>query len=213
MDQQKHLEDLSEIRSIMERSTRFLSLSGLSGVVVGIIALIGAGIAYYFLLNDVSRVYFETPFNIRGKLTIHTIWFILLDAAVVLFSAILTATWFTWRKAKRDGAQLFNNAALRVLINMMIPLTTGGLLCLILLWHGILFLIAPLTLLFYGMALVNASKYTMPEIRWMGITEIIIGLLSAIIVGEALLFWALGFGVAHIVYGLMMWYRYERNPR
>ena len=209
--QQQHLENLTEIRSIMERSTRFLSLSGLSGVVVGVIALLGASIAYYYLLNDTSRVYFETPFNIRGKLTVTTIAFILLDALVVLGLSLLTSIYFTWRKAKRDGEKLFNRAALRVLVNMMIPLGAGGLLCLILLAHGIIFLIAPLTLIFYGLALVNASKYTLPEIRWLGITEIALGLLSAIIVGEALLFWAIGFGLMHIIYGLVMYYRYERN--
>lgn len=209
--QNHHLEQLTEIRSIMERSTRFLSLSGLSGVFVGIIALIGAGVGYWYLLTDPSKAYVESPFNLRGPLTYDTIFFLIADAVIVLISAIVVSTYFTWRKAKKQGHKLFDRTAKRLAINMMIPLVTGGLFCLILIWYKMFILVTPLTLLFYGLALINASKYTLPEIWWLGISQLILGLTAAIIIGESLLFWAIGFGVLHIVYGLVMYYRYERT--
>jgi hypothetical protein len=63
---------------------------------------------------------------------------------------------------------------------------------------------------FYGLALVNASKYTLTDIRYLGITEIILGILNIFFLRRGLYFWALGFGVLHIIYGLVMWWKYER---
>lgn len=42
-----HIQDLAEIRAIMQRSTKFFSLSGLAGVSAGVFALIGAAVVYY----------------------------------------------------------------------------------------------------------------------------------------------------------------------
>lgn len=209
--QNHHLDQLAEIRSIMQRSTRFLSLSGLSGVVIGIIALIGAGVGYWFLLTDPSKEYVESAFNLRGPLTYETIRFLLLDALIVLVLSFATAFLFTWRQASKTGEHLFDPIALKLAANMLIPLVAGGVFCLILVWYKMFILVTPLTLLFYGLALMNASKYTLPEIWWLGLCELILGLAATIIIGESLLFWAIGFGVLHIVYGLVMYYRYERS--
>ncbi|MGE5429024.1 MAG: hypothetical protein ACM3O8_14110, partial [Methylococcaceae bacterium] len=65
-------------------------------------------------------------------------------------------------------------------------------------------------LIFYGLALVNAGKFTLSEVHYLGITEIVLGLMAAVFINWGLLFWALGFGVMHIVYGMMMYYKYER---
>jgi predicted lysophospholipase L1 biosynthesis ABC-type transport system permease subunit len=51
----QHLEDIAEIRAMMERSTRFLSLSGLSGVFAGTFGLIASGLAYF----RISRIITE----------------------------------------------------------------------------------------------------------------------------------------------------------
>ncbi|UTW60742.1 hypothetical protein KFE98_11855 [bacterium SCSIO 12741] len=209
--EQEHLEALHDIREMMEKSTKFISLHGLSGVFIGILALVGAGVAYWFLLNDPSRDYFNSPYNVKGPLTYHTIGFILADAVVVLVGALLISFFYTARKAKKTGQSLFDKAALQVFYNMIIPLGTGGILCLILLFKGMIFMLAPLTLIFYGVALVGASSHTVKEIRFLGICEIIMGLLAIIIAGEGLLFWALGFGVLHIIYGIVMHRKYDRQ--
>jgi hypothetical protein len=95
-------------------------------------------------------------------------------------------------------------------INLAIPLAVGGIFCAILLYHGIVYLMAPAMLIFYGLALVNGSKYTLTDIRYLGLSEIVLGVFAAFFIGYGLLAWAIGFGVLHIVYGTLMYYKYER---
>ncbi len=210
----QHLEAIQDIRNMMKKSTRFLSLSGLSGVFAGIYALIGAYIAYIMLgefaasfRDDVSR---DAGMSVKERLFGLYVDYVLL-AAAILVASIVTAYVFSNRKAKREGHKLFDHTAIRVLINLCIPLVAGGLFCLALLYHGAIVFIAPCMLLFYGMALINASKYTYDDIRYFGICEIILGLINAFNLGNGLLYWSLGFGVLHIVYGAVMWFKYERK--
>jgi hypothetical protein len=204
----QHLEAIQDIRNMMKKSTRFLSLSGLSGVFAGIFALAGAYVAHLYILT----IFEHAVAGDRGMLDRDKIYlnFILICAGVLILS-ISTAYVFSNRKAKREGHKLFDHTAIRVLINLCIPLVAGGLFCLALLYHGAIVFIAPCMLLFYGMALINASKYTYDDIRYFGICEIILGLINAFNLGNGLLYWSLGFGVLHIVYGAVMWFKYERK--
>jgi hypothetical protein len=211
---QEPIQQLNEIRNLMERSSRFISLSGLSGVSAGIIALIGAGIAFFYL--DFDQRYFDINryFSEMTYKQFSNSWlFICLDALFVLFSALIVSVYFTTRKARRLGLKVWDQTARRMLINLFIPLIAGGIFCLILVFHHLVFLIAPATLIFYGLALLNAGKYTLHEVRILGISEIIIGLIASWMVGYGILFWAVGFGVLHIFYGLMMYFRYEKVKR
>jgi hypothetical protein len=210
----QHLEAIQDIRNMMKKSTRFLSLSGLSGVFAGIYALVGAYIAYIMLgefaasfRDDVSR---DAGMSLKERLFGLYVDYVLL-AAAILVASIVTAYVFSNRKAKREGHKLFDHTAIRVLINLCIPLVAGGLFCVALLYHGAIVFIAPCMLLFYGMALINASKYTYDDIRYFGICEIILGLINAFNLGNGLLYWSLGFGLLHIVYGAVMWFKYERK--
>lgn len=210
MKEQEPIQQLHEIRSLMERSSRFMSLSGLSGVFAGIIALAGAGAAFFYL--DFDQQYFDInrSFNEMYYLKFSRSWlFILLDALIVLFLALFAGVYFASRKARKLGLPVWDSTARRMLINLFIPLAAGGIFCLILLYHNLVFLVAPSTLIFYGLALLHASKYTLHEIRVLGIAEIILGLMASFLVGYGLLFWAIGFGVMHILYGLLMYFRYE----
>lgn len=207
-DNEQHLEAIQDIRNMMKKSTRFLSLSGLSGVFAGIYALAGAFVAYRYMcwLFD-EWVNNPTVFLNRSGVYLN---FILIAASVLLLS-IVTAYFFSNRKAKRMGQSLFDHTAIRVLINLCIPLAAGGVFCIGLLYHGHIIYIAPAMLLFYGLALINASKYTYDDIRYLGLCEIVLGLLNTFSLGYGLWYWALGFGVLHIVYGLVMWMKYERK--
>ncbi|MBI3518748.1 MAG: hypothetical protein HY062_05260 [Bacteroidetes bacterium] len=204
----EHLEAIKDIRQMMKKSTRFLSLSGLSGVFAGIYALAGAVVAYLYL-NSLYHTWVRGGESALNRNDIY-LNFILI-ASVVLALSISTAYFFSNRKAKREGHHLFDHAALRVLINLAIPLLAGGVFCMALLYHGTIVYIAPAMLLFYGLALVNASKYTYDDIRYFGICEIVLGLINVFNLGNGLLYWAFGFGVLHIVYGATMWYKYERK--
>lgn len=218
--QNEHLETLTEIRSLMERSSKFLSLSGLSGIAAGIIALIGAAVAYlyfemdFFQINSdyvrrgaADEVAYRTSYSKWG---IKPIPFLLLDGFIVLTLALSFGFYFSIRKAKKQGAKFWDNTAKRLLINLSIPLVTGGIFVLILLFKfDLVELIPPVTLIFYGLALINGSKYTLDELRYLGLFEIALGLIGTWFVSYALLFWAIGFGVLHIIYGALMYKKYD----
>lgn len=210
----EHLEAIQDIRQMMKKSTRFLSLSGLSGVFAGIYALIGAYFAQLFLNEDFGEyinLMRDGDFTSMSEVVFSLyIKFVIIAVSVLAFS-IVTAYYFSNRKAKQNGQTLFDHTAIRVLINLAIPLVAGGVFCLALLYHGAIVYIAPAMLLFYGLALINASKYTYDDIRYFGICEIVLGLINAFNLGNGLLYWAFGFGVLHIVYGATMWYKYERG--
>jgi len=204
------LETLTEIKQLMERSSRFISLSGLSGVFAGLYALAGAYAAYDYLgLEGVG--YFSGRFlaeNVSSRS--EKLGFLIADAVIILCLAVGTGIYLTTRKAKKDGNSIFDSTAKKLIINLSIPLAVGGIFCLALYFHGAFIFIAPSLLVFYGLALINASKYTRNDIRGFGIVEIALGLLSSFVVGYGLLFWAIGFGVLHIIYGAYMYFKYEK---
>ncbi|RZJ63227.1 MAG: hypothetical protein EOO50_17370 [Flavobacterium sp.] len=187
---------------MMNRSTQFLSLSGLAGVMAGIYALIGAWFAARIL--DQHRGYYVTLESTTFKA-------IVAIAIIVLVLSIITALILSGFKAKKRNENLWNSSSKRLIANFLIPLGTGGIFTLILLRHEVYGLIAPVTLIFYGLACVNASKYTLRDVRYLGITVVILGLICTEFSGNGLLFWALGFGVSHIIYGAIMYVKYERN--
>lgn len=209
-EQEKHLQDLASIRSLMERSSRFISLSGLSGVFAGSYALIGAALAYFYLDFGIQEYYYKKAYLPDGSLNTDFLTFFFLDGLFVLVASLVTGMLFTMRRARKKGQTIWDAVAMRMLINLLIPLGTGGIFCLILLHHHKVELLAPATLLFYGLALLNASKYTLNDIRYLGLSEIVLGLLASYFAGYGLLFWSIGFGVLHIIYGLSMYMKYER---
>lgn len=213
-NQNEHLENLSEIRSLMERSSRFISLSGLSGVIAGIFAILGATAAYYYIATHPRSsgyyYYYDYIISESGTMNTDALLFFLADALVILTLSLLAGCIFSVRKAKQRGYSVWDATAKRLLINLMIPLISGGLFCLIMLYHGLVAFIAPATLIFYGMALLNASKYTFDDIRYLGICEIGLGLISSMYLGYGLIFWTIGFGILHIIYGMVMYNKYEK---
>ena len=210
--QQDHLATLSEIRSMMERSSRFISLSGLSGVAAGLCALAGAAVVYIYLGTTPfagERVYYEEALR-TSKWGMNYQTFFILDAFLVLIAALASGIFFTSRKAKRKGQQVWDALTLRLLTNLAIPLVAGGIFCLALMYHGLFAFVAPTTLVFYGLALINGSKYTLNDIRYLGILEVILGLVALFKLGYGLEFWVVGFGFLHIIYGMHMYYKYEK---
>lgn len=212
MNEQDHLKTLTDIKDLMERSSRFLSLSGLSGIFIGIYALAGAAAAWWFVHahNYAIDSYYSLAITADGETFRPFLNFFFADAFIILLLSLLTGFILTQRRAKQQGLQIWDATAKRLLINLVLPLFTGGCYCLILLYHHRIGLVAPTMLIFYGLSLLNASKYTYNDIRYLGVLEIILGLISAIATGYGLLFWALGFGVLHIIYGISMYYKYER---
>jgi hypothetical protein len=209
--------DIASIRNIMERSVKFLSLSGLSGVLAGIYALIGATAAYFIIQ------YPRSPFEYRifSVQEPDTLWKLILIAILVLVASLSTGVWLSGKKARKAGVKLWSPAtkilfynlgvATKILFyNLGVPLVTGGVFALIILGTGHFGLASPTLLIFYGLALIHGSSHTYDEIRYLGYSEIVLGLISALYPGFGLLFWTIGFGVLHIVYGTIMYNKYDK---
>lgn len=198
---------------MMERSSRFISLSGLSGVSAGICALVGAYIARGMIHGYLDYARSETlaadVFSAEARNVFEFRMFGL--AMAVLVAALLTSTLFTLRKARKNNLPIWDHASKRLAINMAIPLAAGGVFVIGLLQHGGWNYVAPACLVFYGLALVNASKYTLTDIRYLGLLEIALGCICMYFPHEGLYFWTGGFGILHIIYGLIMWWKYERK--
>lgn len=202
-EEQDYIQDIAQIRAIMERSSKFLSLAGRAGIMAGLYALAGVYIAYQYLdFNPDRLIYPTSSLTDLGK--------VIALAVIVLVLAIGTAIFLSYNKATKRGEKLWNAIVKRLVINMAVPLVVGGLLILIIIAKGLIGFIAPFTLLFYGLALYNAGRFTYEVVRSLGLIQIGLGLLSACYVEYGLACWALGFGVAHILYGIYMHYQYER---
>ncbi|QQV01895.1 MULTISPECIES: hypothetical protein [Chryseobacterium] len=205
MESKNYHEDLSHIRSMMERSSRFISLSGLSGVFAGLAAIIGA-IYVYFVFQREGIDYFDGDRNVFGKELVKEL---VVTGFVILVVAVLSGYFFTASKSRKKGLKIWDATTRRLLMTFAVPLITGGLFCLLLLYHQLFILVAPATLIFYGLALVSAERYTLTDIKYLGYCQIILGLLSFMFLGWGLVAWTIGFGVLHIVYGWIMHVKYK----
>jgi len=202
-----YLQDIEEIRSLMEKSSKFISLSGWAGIFAGVFALLGSYIALTYLDFNPQSLSVDTENNPFQQKQIFSVVQL---ALLVFLLAISFALFFTHRRAKRKDELLWTPTAKRLVMNMAVPLFTGGILILIFISKGFIGFVAPFSLLFYGLALFTISKFTFDEVKILGLIEILLGLISVYKVSLGLLFWSIGFGVVHIVYGIYVYFKYER---
>ncbi len=203
MSNEDYLKDISEIKNLMNKSSRFISLSGLSGILAGIYALIGAAVTYWLVMTYSGG----TLFIFHGWV----FWVSMGILFLVALLSVLTGAFLTMRKAKKNSEHIWDNSSRRLLFNFLVPLVVGGIYCLIILYQGRYGQTAGLMLIFYGLALVSASKYSLGDIRYLGYIEIILGLIASYYVGYGFWLWVLGFGIMHIVYGTWMHFKYDRQ--
>jgi general stress protein CsbA len=212
MDNKEVFNTLNEIRSLMEKSSKILTLSGMSAIFVGIYACIAAVISYYILggewfltggFIELPRLNVNTPYRLR---------LLLLFASLLIVLCLATVFLFSYRKAKRNNRRfVFDRTAQRLLWNFFVPMVTGGVLCLSLIWSQHYGLTSSIMLIFYGIALINVSSYTYSNTRYLGYAQLLLGLADSFVEGYALLFWTLGFGIFHIVYGIVFYLKYDRE--
>ena len=213
MSKNNPIEDLQEIRKMMEDSSKFLSLSGLSGVFAGVVALLGA-LAAHLMIEEFTVKYMH--YFASGKLEKEIFSLelnLFLTAIAVLVLAIGGGMLMTGIKAKKDGKKLFSPISFRLLRSVMVPLSFGGIFIVGLYYQNVYLLIPPAMLVFYGMALLNASKYVHVDIKYLALSQMILGCILIFVPQHGLLFWALGFGVMHILYGTIMYFKYDKNAQ
>ncbi|KAA3622459.1 MAG: hypothetical protein DWP94_08230 [Flavobacterium sp.] len=202
MSEENYLKDISEIKDLMNRSSRFISLSGLSGIFAGLYALIGAAVAWWLVANS-GREYLILDGQVFRL--------ILLDLFLIAFLSVVTAIYLTTRKARKNGEKIWDTASRRLIINFLIPLIAGGIYILIILNQQKYGQTGALMLIFYGLALINASKYSIGHVRYLGFTEIVLGLICAVLPGYGFWLWVIGFGIMHILYGSIMFVQEKKS--
>ncbi|NRD24590.1 hypothetical protein HNV10_15150 [Winogradskyella litoriviva] len=200
MSDKDYLKDISEIKNLMNKSSRFISLSGLSGVLAGIYALVGAAATYWLVTT-----YSYGTLKLDGWV-FETVILILF---LVAFFSAATGIFLTTRKAKKNGDKMWDNSSKRLLVNFLIPLVVGGIYCMIILNQGRYGQTGGLMLIFYGLALVSASKYSIGDIQYLGYIQIILGLIASLYPGYGFWLWVVGFGFMHIIYGTWMHFKYD----
>lgn len=214
MEEKDYLADISEIKNMMSKSSQFISLSGLSGILAGIYALAGAYFAYNILgiYGNLTRISHQYPQRNSAVIMEGDIVTSLFAIAIgVVLCSLLTGIFLSSGKARKAGEKLWNSTSKRLAVNFMIPLVTGGIFALLLIDKGQYILVAPITLIFYGLACVNASKHTFRDVRYLGLTIAALGLIAVAYPGYSLVLWAVGFGFCHIFYGAIMHFKYERK--
>jgi hypothetical protein len=215
------LDALQDIKQMMERSSRFISLSGLSGVAAGSCALVGAWLAYdviqgnpYSYSTGRSRYSDDVVLDSSGNNIISLDEFmgskLFLIAIFTFIAALVLAFLFTYIRSRKNNIPIWGHTSKRLLLNVAVPMIVGGIYLWKMIQSGIFGLIAPGCLIFYGLALINASKYTLKEVRYLGFCQVLLGVINLWFIGYGIYFWALGFGLLHIIYGTVMWWRYEK---
>jgi hypothetical protein len=214
-EQNQHLESIEDIKRLMHKSSRFISLSGLSGVAAGVCALIASWVAnqkiqQYQLENSVGYEGERGDYIFRDGYRVLETQLILI-AAITFIAALVLAFLFTYMRSRKTGVAIWGYTARRVMVNVIVPMLAGGFVIWRMIGLGYYNLVAPVSLIFYGLALINTSKFTLNEIRYLGYGQLLLGLINLWLDGYGIYFWAMGFGVLHILYGLIMWNKYERN--
>ena len=197
MDKDKALESVFEIKELMEKSSKFISVSGIAAILAGIYALAGAYIATQVITSD---MYLSDTLKLMAII-----------AMTVLAAAAVTAGILSYCKSQKTGQKFFSRLTYRALWNFSFPMLTGGVLCISILMHEYYDILASVMLLFYGLALVNVSKFTYSSIVWLGYAFICLGVVDCFWEGHSLLFWTIGFGGFHILYGILFYLHYERK--
>ena len=199
-EQTDYIQNIAEIRSLMERSSKFLSLSGLAGILAGTYALLGACIAYFYFEFNPTELFYSAP-NLYQTMAL---------AFGVLVLALISSILLSQKKAKEKNTRIWNSTSKSLLRSMAVPFFTGGIFIFVLISKELIGLIIPVMLIFYGLTLYNAGNYTIKEVRAMGLLQILLGLISTWVIQYSLIFWVIGFGVIHIIYGIYIRLRYER---
>ena len=187
----KAVQDLAEIRHLMESSSRYLSLSGWAGIWAGLFALIGSFIGYTKIQSGYRMYHSDLIFELLPL------------AIAVLILSVLVGVFTSHRKAKRDNNALFNSASKKLIFKFGSILIIGGLFGLLLIYRGMFDLVGASTLLFYGLAILSVHHLTYSSVKYLGYYFVLLGLISMANPGWGIYLWPLGFGIGHIVYGIL----------
>ena len=215
MESSQPEKDISLIKNLMEKSSKFSNLSGYAIATTGLLALLGAVFVYFDLGISISEKYisYAELINQTGNAnSIYTkIKLLVIIASLILLTSLLILYVTAKLKSERHDINLFNSSFSRALKSLFIPVLSGGVFCGFLILHKMYGLVAPATLIFYGLGLISASKYSYNELELLGYLELMLGTIASYYMGSGLLFWMIGFGIGHIVLGVFIHYKYDKK--
>ena len=198
-------QELSEIKSMMERSKRFLSLSGIAGIPVGLTALAGIA-AINFTIHQSWNVWL-LPETLNLS-TIQLIWLGVITALMFGIAAIIT--WILSHK-KVPTQKLASPPSKKFLEALAIPIAFGTVACLLFAKNELYAYIPGLSLLMYGLGMIQAAQHSFQELKRLGLALAVLGLVAFLAPTYSLILWAMGFGGLHILYGIWMHQKYDRK--
>ena len=178
------MDNLRFIRETMERSTSFTAVSGVAGMIMGAVAMVAAVVAS-------TR---RTP----------EAW--LLTWLIAALVAGLAALWAMIRKARASGVSLLSGPGSKFALFFTPPIVVGALLTAALVRVDLLSVLPGAWLLLYGTAVVSGGAFSVRIVPMMGVGFMLVGALALFAPpawGDE--FMAVGFGVLHIVFGLVIW--------
>lgn len=207
--------DISLIKNLMEKSSKFSNLSGYAIATTGLLALLGAVFVYFDLGISISEKYISYAELINQTGSANSIYtkikLLVIIASLILLTSLLILYVTAKLKSERHDINLFNSSFSRALKSLFIPVLSGGIFCGFLILHKMYGLVAPATLIFYGLGLISASKYSYNELELLGYLELLLGTIASYYMGSGLLFWMIGFGIGHIVLGVFIHYKYDKK--
>lgn len=203
MNNNEAINTLNEIKDLMKKSSRFQTISGLSIIIIGIYASI-VSLGAWLLLGDHEPYSWLPSWSLDLSINTPTrTWVAILCALALVVVSFGTVCIMSYAKTKRQNHQFsFDQTVRRPLLHFFVPAVTGGLLCLAMLLQGHYGLTSSFMLVFYGLALINCSHYTTSSIALLGYGELLLGIIDCFLISHGILFWFLGFGLWHIVFGI-----------
>jgi len=182
----------------MERHSSFFSLSGFTGILIGIVGCIAI-----FLVDTMTHGY---GINFDGFSQL-PILFLEIGIMVIGILTIVLSLFILWKrgrnKAKKNKQGLWNAFAKKQRINLLLLLLVFLVILILIGSKGYYRLITPLLLSFYGLLLLNLSRFQSKSLLFLGLATLILGIVSYVSYTDKIFLLALGVGIFPIIYGLL----------
>jgi len=202
MDRQVHslhgraMDNLRYIREAMERSSSFTAVPGWGGVLIGATALIAAALAEW--MESIDRLA-----GLRGGRGWMLVWGWELPLALMIGGVAMK------RKARAANVKLLTGPGRKFVLSLAPPLVAGALISVALVRIGSFDVLPGVWLLLYGVGVVAGGAFSVRVVPVMGMFFMGLGTLTLFAPPAfGRLMMAVGFGVVHIVFGLIIARRY-----
>jgi len=182
----------------MQQTSTYFSLRGWTGILLGIY-----GLLIVYLVHMLTNTYGD-GFDGSSQLPIALLEIAIMVFAVVTVLISLITLWIrAKRRAKRHNEKLWSSLSKKLRFHTLIPLLLFVIILIIIANKGYYSSITPLLLLLYGIFLLNLSRFSSGRLKYLAIADIFLAIIAYFVFDKEMLFLGLGFGIFHIIYGLM----------